>query len=130
MYFLPLILCSCFLGSGTDTTSAFLNWVIAWLLHYPDVKAKLIAEMKQVVGISGAPTVGVMSRCHYHLAFFDEVLRCSSVADFTFFHKATKPEVHFAGHVITDDKLVIGNIYACHNDPKVWDEPDKFRPER
>ena len=74
--------------------------------------------------------MAAMSRCNYALAFFDEVLRCSSVADFTFFHRPTKPVVHFRGHVITDDKLVMGNLWACHNDPDVWGEPQKFRPER
>ena len=85
---------------------------------------------KQVIGRSGTPTVASMAASHYHLAFFDEVLRRSSVADFTFFHRATKPVVRFAGHVITDDKLLIGNLWACHNDPAVWDEPEAFRPER
>ena len=25
---------------------------------------------------------------------------------------------------------VMGNIWAVHNDPDVWDEPNKFKPER
>jgi len=117
-------------GGGTDTTSAFLNWVIAWILHFPEVKKKLLAEIRETIGMSGSPTIASMSHCNYHLAFFDEVLRCSNVADFTFFHKPTKPVVNFAGHVITDDKLLMGNIWACHNNPDVWDEPHQFKPER
>lgn len=117
-------------AGGTDTTMAALNWVFAWLLHYPDVKAKLKKEINEVIGFSGSPTVASMSRCNYVLAFIDEMLRCSSIADFTFFHRATKPVVHFGGHIITDDKVVIGNLWACNNDPNVWDKPQEFRPER
>ena len=82
------------------------------------------------MGLSGTPTVSAMSRCHYHLAFFDEMLRCSSVSDFTFYHRPTKPVVKLGGHLITEEKLILGNIWACHNDPRVWEEPEKFRPER
>merc|ERR1711970_1491356 len=69
-------------GAGSDSMTSALDWTIAWLLHYPDIKAKLREEMIQVMGLSGTPTVSAMSRCHYHLAFFDEMLRCSSVSDF------------------------------------------------
>ena len=89
-----------------------------------------MAEIRETIGMSGSPTIAAMSHCNYHLAFFDEVLRCSNVADFTFFHKPTKPVVNFAGHVITDDKLLMGNIWACHNNPDVWEEPHQFKPER
>ena len=34
------------------------------------------------------------------------------------------------GHVIPAGSHIIGNTYAIHMDPAVWEEPEAFRPER
>ena len=38
--------------------------------------------------------------------------------------------VELDGHIIPKDTHVIPLLYAMHMDPEVWDEPEKFVPER
>jgi 26-hydroxylase len=34
------------------------------------------------------------------------------------------------GHFIPKNAQVIPNLYAVHMDPELWEEPEKFNPER
>ncbi len=44
-------------------------------------------------------------------------------------HKAIE-DVELDGFVIPKDAQVLGNIYAIHHDPRFWESPDEFIPER
>ena len=39
-------------------------------------------------------------------------------------------DTDIAGYRIPKNTLVIRNFYAVNNDPKVWNNPQEFRPER
>lgn len=43
--------------AGSDTTSVTLNWTILYLLHNPQVLAKVQAELDSVVGTSRSPNL-------------------------------------------------------------------------
>lgn len=34
------------------------------------------------------------------------------------------------GYFFPKNATVISNIFSAHNDPKVWGDPENFRPER
>lgn len=36
----------------------------------------------------------------------------------------------FQGHYIPKDTLVCSNVYALHNDKKIWGDPESFRVDR
>jgi cytochrome P450 len=91
---------------------------------------KLLKEIQEVLGEDGVPSVSFLKDLHYLQAFMDEVRRRSSVADTTLFHRCSKEVVDFSGFQITKHYLVLANIWAVHHDPKLWDDPMTFNPQR
>ena len=43
---------------------------------------------------------------------------------------ATVREVEFNGYVIPKDTMVLTHLESVHMDPKYWECPSEFRPER
>jgi cytochrome P450 len=124
-------LCSEFLNGGTDTTSTALQWVMANLVKYPHIQEKVLAEIKGVVVGDGEKEVKEedLHKLPYLKAVVLEGLR-------------RHPPLHFvAPHAVTEDVVLDGYLVpknASLNfmvadmgwDPKVWEDPMAFKPER
>ena len=65
----------------------------------------------------------------YLEATISEVLRHASVVPFALPH-STSSDVSFAGYVIPKGAYIIVRLDTALHDPEVWQEPDKFLPER
>ncbi|XP_038725899.1 cytochrome P450 89A2-like [Tripterygium wilfordii] len=123
-------LCSEFLIAGTDTTSTALQWVMANLVKYPHVQEKLFMEIKGVVG-DGAMEVGEdeLQRMPYLKAVILEGLRRHPPGHFVVPHAVTE-EVVIDKYVIPKNAAVNFMVAEMGWDPKVWEDPMGFKPER
>lgn len=65
----------------------------------------------------------------YLEATISEVMRHASVVPLGVPH-STSEDVSFAGYVIPKGAYVIVRLDTALHDPEVWQEPDKFHPER
>jgi cytochrome P450 len=65
----------------------------------------------------------------YTEATIMEVMRFSAMVPTGVFHTALE-DVKFHGYTIPKQTIIVSNLYACMRDPKVWGDPDNFRPER
>ena len=65
----------------------------------------------------------------YLEATISEVMRHASIVPLGVPH-STSEDVSFAGYVIPKGAYVIVRLDTALHDPEVWQEPDKFRPER
>lgn len=65
----------------------------------------------------------------YTEAVIMEVLRSSSIASIGVFHTAMT-DVEFQGYAIPKDAMIMANFYSVHKNPKIWGDPEEFRPDR
>ncbi|KAL2553350.1 Cytochrome [Forsythia ovata] len=146
-------LCGEFLVAGTDTTSTALQWIMANLVKYPDIQAKLYDEIIGVVGqlpataFSSNPMPAMscnreesmqdrkmvneedLQKMPYLKAIVLEALRRHPPGHFVLPHRVTE-EVELDSYVIPKNSLVNFMVADMGWDPKVWEDPMEFKPER
>ena len=58
-----------------------------------------------------------------------EIMRVSTLTPFGVPH-AVNQDVTFKGYFFPKGTTVLSNVHAAHFDPDLWEEPEKFMPER
>ncbi|CAK7326249.1 unnamed protein product [Dovyalis caffra] len=125
-------LCSEFLNAGTDTTTTALEWIMANLVKYPKIQEKLFMEIKGVVGNGGQEEVNEsdLKKMPYLKAVILEGLRRHPPARLVVPHAATEDVVLNNEYLIPKNASVNFLIGEMGWDPKVWEDPMAFKPER
>ena len=115
------------LVAGHETTGATLAWAFARLSDEPEVAEKLAAEADRVLGDRSA-TFEDVPKLVYAEGVFAETLRFypSALA----LPRQAQKDVVLAGHEVPKGSIVLTAAYCVHRDPRFWDEPEAFRPER
>ena len=125
-----LTLCSEFFTAGTDTTSTALQWILANLVKYPQIQEKLFMEIK---GVAGDGNLEVkeddLPKIPYLKAVVLETLRRNPPTHYLIPHAVTK-DVELDGHLVPKDSIVSFLVADIGRDPKVWENPMEFKPER
>ncbi len=114
--------------SGTDTTSTFMEWVLIFLMTYPDIQAKVFREIQETLGGREA-TLQDRSRLPYVNCFIEEVGRVCQMVDLAGAHQVEEDTV-FRGFLFPKGTQVFGDMSAVRTEPSYWKDTDEFRPER
>ncbi|XP_024988903.1 cytochrome P450 89A2-like [Cynara cardunculus var. scolymus] len=133
-------MCGEFLNGGTDTTSTALIWITANLVKHPHIQSKLYDEIISVVGPPPPPpSPGVelesvikeddLQKMPYLKAVVLEGLRRHPSGHLLLPHRVTK-EVEVEGYKIPEGATINFLVAEIGWDPKVWDDPMEFKPER
>ena len=129
-------LCMDLLIAGTDTSAQTVNWFLLILANRPEIQAQVHEELDRVIGRPSAssgqansPTVDDRTRLPYLFACLAESMRYRTIGPFGLPHKASE-DAEVGGYLIPAGTQVLGNIYSIHHDPRYWDSPDEFIPER
>lgn len=118
-----------FFNGGVDTGNNTLTWAMLYLATWPEVQAKVQEELDRVVGRDRSPCWADRPNLPYTEATVSEIQRYSTIAPLGFPH-CVYETTKVLGHTIPKQEYVLANIWAVHNDPKLWGDPENFRPER
>jgi cytochrome P450 len=113
--------------AGHETTAVALSWTWYLLAQHADVEARLAAELRKRLG-GRAPTVADLPRLTYVDQIVAESMRLFPPA-YGLGRQAVKP-TELAGHRIARGDIVIAPTWVVHRDPRWFDKPEEFRPER
>lgn len=124
--------CSEFLDGGIETTTTALQWIMANLVKYPEIQAKLFLEIKGVVGDGEeAEEVGEehLAKMPYLKAVVLEGLRRHPPGHFVLPHSVSQ-DIELGGYLVPKNTIINFTVAEMNWDPKVWEDPMEFKPER
>ena len=115
------------LMAGHETTAVALSWTWYLLSQYPEVEARLHAELAEVLG-GRTPTAEDLTRLTYTRAVFAESMRLYPPA--WILERRAVDDFEVGGYRIGAGAIVLMSQYIIHRDPRWWPEPERFMPER
>lgn len=116
-------------AAGTDTVYTAIDWTMSEILRNPRVLKKLQEEVRGIAGNKREITEDDLVNMHYLKAVIKETLRLRPPAPILLPHVATE-DVKVNGYDIKAKTWVIVNAWSIARDPKSFDNPEEFRPER
>jgi cytochrome P450 len=117
-----------FVGA-TDTTSATLEWTISELMRHPTVMKKVQEEVRRVVGNKSKVEENDINEMHYLKCVVKESLRLHPATPLMA-PRETISSLNLNGYDIPEKTMVFVNSWAIQRDPKNWENPEEFMPER
>ncbi|KAK9748544.1 hypothetical protein RND81_02G065600 [Saponaria officinalis] len=115
--------------AGTDTSAVTMEWALSLLLNNPDILHKARAEIDSVVGNNRLVDESDLSDLPVIHNIVNETLRLFPPAPLLVPHEASE-DCSIGGYRVNKGTMVIINVWAIHRDPKFWDDPLLFNPER
>ncbi|KAK9748522.1 hypothetical protein RND81_02G063800 [Saponaria officinalis] len=114
---------------GSDTSAGTMEWAIALLLNNPKVLKKAQDEIDNNIGHERLIDETDLARLPYLRSIITETLRMYPAAPLLVPRESSKQCV-VLGYPIPKRTMLQVNLWAIQNDPKLWDDPKSFRPER
>ncbi|XP_072039124.1 cytochrome P450 2J4-like [Amphiura filiformis] len=115
--------------AGTETSATVLRWALLYMMTYPEIQAKVQQELDLVVGRSRMPKWADRLILPYTEAVLLAIQRIRRVVPLGVPHVAAK-DTKIGDYDVPKGSIIVSNLWAVHNDPNIWTEPDQFRPER
>lgn len=117
------------LVAGHETTASVLTWTIYLLLENPKCLDKAVEEVDRVLGERKTPTMEDLRSCPYTLRCISESMRLYPHPP-VLIRRALMDDRLPGGQFVPKGQDVIVSVYNIHHSPEVWDDPEKFDPER
>ncbi|EIW85900.1 cytochrome P450 [Coniophora puteana RWD-64-598 SS2] len=115
-------------AAGSDTTSVGMSTIVLAAAKYPDLQAKIHAEIDTIIS-DRVPTPDDMHTLPYLDAFTQEALRWRPIVPLGVMHKATA-DFAWNGYHIPEGTAILGCHWAISRDPVAFHDPEKFDPQR
>lgn len=117
-----------FLG-GTDTVFNSVTFMFRLLAARPDVQKKIHDELDSILGCDGRASFEERRKTPYTFATVLEMERYFSIVPLST-TRMVMEDFELGGYIIPKGAVMHGNLWAIHNDPKYWEQPETFLPER
>ncbi|KAH7566649.1 hypothetical protein JRO89_XS08G0208800 [Xanthoceras sorbifolium] len=115
--------------AGTDTSAVTLEWAMSNLLNHPDVLKKAREELDAQVGQARLIDESDLPKLQYLQSIISETLRLYPAAPLLVPHVSSS-HCTVGGYDVPADTILLVNAWAIQRDPKLWNEPTSFKPER
>lgn len=117
------------LAAGTDTSAVGIEWAMSELLRNAPVLQKLQDELQRVVGMGRMVRESDLPGLPYLQAVVRETLRLHPPGPLAIPH-FSEEACNVLGYEIPRNTRVFVNLWAIGRNPKSWEEPERFVPER
>src|SRR5215207_3208185 len=115
------------LTAGHETTAVSLSWTFRLLSDHPEVEARLLAELRDVLG-RRPPTAGDLPRLRYTRMVVKESMRLYPPVWAV--GREALQEFDLGGFRIPAGAQMILSQWVVHRDPRHFEEPSRFDPAR
>ncbi|TAE32846.1 MAG: cytochrome P450 [Alphaproteobacteria bacterium] len=114
--------------AGHETSGATLTWLLLLLAHHPEALERVQKEIDHVIG-QGSIHYGHMAQLPYMYACLQETMRLYPAAYALFCRRATH-DFYCGDIAIKAGDLIQLIPYVTHRDPRWFNEPTRFTPDR
>ncbi|KAE8679736.1 Cytochrome P450 81E8 [Hibiscus syriacus] len=114
---------------GTDTSAVTIEWAMSNLLNHPEVLRRAKAEIDSEIGEENLIDESDLPKLKYLQSIVFETLRLYPAAPLLLPHVPSS-DCTISGYVIPRGTIVLVNAWSIHRDPKSWEDPTSFKPER
>ncbi|XP_068647680.1 cytochrome P450 CYP82D47-like [Aristolochia californica] len=112
-----------------DTSFVTLTWTLSLLLNHRHELKKAQDEIDTIIGKDRTVDESDIENLPYLRAIVKESLRLYPAAPLAVPHEAME-DCNIGGFHVPAGTRIITNLYKLHRDPRVWPEPEEFRPSR
>ncbi|HEX8338935.1 MAG TPA: cytochrome P450 [Pyrinomonadaceae bacterium] len=113
--------------AGFENIATALTWSLYLLAQHPEVEGRLHAELDGVLG-GRLPAAEDIPRLAYTRMVFEEAMRVYPPVPRLV--RTALRDYEVGGYTVPAGSLVVVSQYLLHRDPRFWDEPERFDPER
>nr|UAK14963.1 cytochrome P450 81D38 [Iberis amara] len=115
--------------AGTNTSAVTLEWALSNLLNHPGVICKARTEIDKQVGLDRLIEESDLIDLPYLKNIVLETLRLHPATPLLVPHMASE-NCKVGSYDMPRGTTLLVNAWAIHRDPNMWDDPDRFIPER
>ncbi|KAI3465294.1 hypothetical protein Pfo_021957 [Paulownia fortunei] len=116
-------------SAGTDTSVATIEWAMSLVLNNPEALIQAQNEIDNRIGHSRLVDDSDLPQLPYLHGIINETLRMYPVAPVLVPHESSR-DCTVGRYRVPGGTMLLVNLWAIQNDPKLWDEPRNFKPER
>ncbi|WIA28825.1 hypothetical protein OEZ86_011354 [Tetradesmus obliquus] len=123
-------------GAGFETTAHTICWTLLLVATHPAVEAALLAELAGL-GLAASPEAPQpgqikwehLAQLRYLSAVINESMRLYPVVSSGTIRITHKP-MRLGPYSLPAGQPVLIPFFSIHRSPRLWQDPDEFRPER
>ncbi|KAG6437389.1 hypothetical protein SASPL_102304 [Salvia splendens] len=117
------------LQGGTSTSTIALEWAFSLLLDNPETLRKAQSEIDRHVGRSRLIAESDVAELPYLRYVILEAMRLHPPVSILMPHLSSS-ECAVGGYRVPAGTVLLVNLWEIHHSPKIWADPEAFRPER
>lgn len=114
---------------GTETTTTLIEWAMAILMQKQNIMKRVQEELTAIVGLNNIVEESHLPNLQYLDVTIKEIFRLYQLVPFLL-PRSPSETCTVGGYTIPKGCTVLLNAWSIHRDPRYWDNPLEFNPER